>query len=132
MLHVLWNRGKDGMQTHYGPSPKGSLLYSRFFHRLHKKKQPWPSSPSLFFDVRAQFEDEWMPMMKKHELEDYKRYLKGESYEDMYDFPHGQLRSKPKEKISTTELFMLLIGNFKKKLDFISNLPKKRLRTILW
>ncbi|GFT43014.1 uncharacterized protein TNCV_2777711 [Trichonephila clavipes] len=70
-----------------------------FFHCLHKKKYPWPSSRSLFWDVRDQFEDEWLPTMRKHELEDYKRYLKGECYEDMYDFPHGQLRPKPKRLV---------------------------------
>ncbi|GFR21414.1 hypothetical protein TNCT_418371 [Trichonephila clavata] len=120
------------MQTHYGPSPKGSLLYSRFFSSFTQKETTMARISLPIFDVRVQFEKEWMPKMKKHELEDYKRYLKGEYYEDLYDFPHGQLRSKPKEKVSTTELFMLLIGNFKKKLDFISNLRKKRLRTILW
>ncbi|GFY06395.1 uncharacterized protein TNCV_3651821 [Trichonephila clavipes] len=54
-----------------------------FFHRLHKKKYPWSSSHSLFLDVWAQFENEWLPTMRKHELEDYKRYLKGEYYEDL-------------------------------------------------
>ncbi|GFQ65915.1 hypothetical protein TNCT_575061 [Trichonephila clavata] len=95
MLHVLWNRGKDGMQTHYGPSPKGSLLYSRFFSSFTQKETTMALISLPIFYVRAQFEDEWMSMMKKHDLEDYKRYLKGESFEDMYDFPHGQLRSKP-------------------------------------
>ncbi|GFQ73860.1 uncharacterized protein TNCT_248051 [Trichonephila clavata] len=98
-----------------------------FFHRLHKKKQPWPSSPSLFFDVRVQFEKEWMPKMKKHELEDYKRYLKGEYYEDLYDFPHGQLRSKPKEKVSTTELFYAAYRKFQEETGFHFKFTKEEI-----
>ncbi|GFS72675.1 uncharacterized protein TNCV_1420711 [Trichonephila clavipes] len=80
------------MQTHYGPSPKGSLLYSRFFHRLHKRKYPWSSSRSLFWD--------------------------GECYDDLYDFPHGQLRSKPKEDISTIKLFYVVYREFQEETGF--------------
>ncbi|GFR31709.1 uncharacterized protein TNCT_58671 [Trichonephila clavata] len=89
-----------------------------FFHRLHTKKYLLPSSPSQFFDIRAEFEDEWLPMLKKHGLEDYKRYLNGEYFEDLYDFPHGQLRSKLKEDISTIELFNAAYREFQEETGF--------------
>ncbi|GFS69049.1 uncharacterized protein TNCV_1699471 [Trichonephila clavipes] len=98
-----------------------------FFHRLHKKKYPWSSSHSLFLDVWAQFENEWLPTMRKHELEDYKRYLKGEYYEDLYDFPHGQLRPKPKEDISTIELFYVAYREFQEETGFHFKFTKEEI-----
>ncbi|GFT70516.1 uncharacterized protein NPIL_284551, partial [Nephila pilipes] len=66
-----------------------------FFHRMHKKKC---QVPSQFSEMQCQFEDEWLPHLKEHELVDYKRYLDGDIFEDLYDFPHGQLGRSNKQK----------------------------------
>ncbi|GFT46901.1 uncharacterized protein NPIL_498011 [Nephila pilipes] len=88
-----------------------------FFHCMHKKKC---QIPSQFSEMQYQFEDEWLAHLKDHELVDYKRYVDGEIFEDLYDFPHGQLGRSNKQKgdISNISLFYAAYREFQEETGF--------------
>lgn len=47
-----------------------------------------------FHRLKRFFESQWLPKLSEYDQKDYFRYQNGEVFEDMYDFPHGQMTSK--------------------------------------
>lgn len=71
-----------------------------FYHFLHKK--------NVFFDeysqdpfpiVKESFEHVVLPNLEECDQLDYSRFINDEIFEDLYDFPHGQLRHRSTSSI---------------------------------
>lgn len=62
-----------------------------FLVRMDKKTSPCP-----FWNIRNLFETSVLPHLKRYERLDYRRFINHSWFEDMYDFPHGQLHRKRK------------------------------------
>lgn len=52
-----------------------------------------------FEQIKDFFEGYWLPHLSEHDQKDYFRFINGEMFEDMYDFPHGQLNIKVPKSI---------------------------------
>lgn len=71
-----------------------------FYYYLQKRKVPYTTDSML-----TKFEREWLPLLKPHDLRDYQKYLQRKPFEDMYDFPHGQLKNSHQKTFSTSDIF---------------------------
>lgn len=47
-----------------------------------------------FHLIKDFFESKWLPKLSKYDQIDYYRFQNGKVFEDMYDFPHGQMTTK--------------------------------------
>ncbi|GBM53928.1 hypothetical protein AVEN_64849-1 [Araneus ventricosus] len=64
-----------------------------YFHHLHRQRKKMGSlSPvQKFEDIRLQCEKDWLPKLSESDRLDYEKFQAGLPFEDMFDFPHGQL-----------------------------------------
>lgn len=60
-----------------------------FLHNNNFKYTTFSHNP--FNTVKDIFEENVLPRLGKSDRLDYFRFIKGEMFEDLYDFPHGQL-----------------------------------------
>ncbi|GIY63820.1 hypothetical protein CEXT_579631 [Caerostris extrusa] len=63
-----------------------------YYARLNRLKKNVDSYE--FNTVQNHFETLYLPKLPKHDHEDYKRFKLGLMFEDVYDFPHGQMQRK--------------------------------------
>lgn len=95
-----------------------------FFAHLSRQKG-FSLSPKHFPTVKKYFENEWVPRLKPHELEDYNRFLKGEVFEDEFDFPHGQLERKKKHSLNKYIQFCTAYREFQEESGFHFSFTKR-------
>lgn len=63
-----------------------------FYVYLHKNNIPYRGTThNPFHQIKDLFEEKWLPTLSESDRLDYMRFTKGEIFEDLYDFPHGQL-----------------------------------------
>ena len=63
-----------------------------FLHKNNFKYEGTTHDP--FYQVKETFEKTWLPKLSESDRLDYMRFIKGEMFEDLYDFPHGQVCHK--------------------------------------
>lgn len=62
-----------------------------FYLFLHKRKVEYEGPlHDAFRRIQPVFESQWLPTLAEHDQLDYRRFAEGETFEDLYDFPHGQ------------------------------------------
>lgn len=97
-----------------------------FYYYLHKKKVPYSSDSEM---IRAIFNEEYAPQMDPQELVDYERYLRKEPFEDMYDFPHGQLPYSLKRQatLSNLHIFYAAYREFQEESGFKFSVQRSKI-----
>lgn len=87
--------------------------YFIYLHSLYKKnKLKFDSAHCQFNDIRDRFEKDYLPYVSKSDNLDYERFLTNQVYEDLYDFPHGQIHKK-KMKNDYYQLFLTAYREFR-------------------
>lgn len=93
-----------------------------YFVHLHglckKNKLEFNSDRCQFEDVRDKFEKEYLAHVSESDRLDYERFLKGNVYEDLYDFPHGQLHKKKKPNDDYYQIFLSAYREFQEETGY--------------
>ena len=70
-----------------------------------------------FFRLRMVFENAWLPYLNEYDQRDYIRFRKRKIFEDMYDYPHGQLSTSKIVK-NRIQCFMNAYREFKEETGY--------------
>ena len=72
-----------------------------FYVYLHKNNIKYEGSThDPFNEVKEVFEKLWLPNLDESDRLDYMRFTKGEPFEDLYDFPHGQISHRNPQNLN--------------------------------
>lgn len=88
-----------------------------FYFHLHRNdvKFHWENC-NPFPDIQDLFETVWLPRLNETDYQDYAAFKCGGTYEDLYDFPHGQLTEKSVK--SVYQLFKVAYREFREETGF--------------
>ncbi|KAG8175226.1 hypothetical protein JTE90_022649 [Oedothorax gibbosus] len=93
-----------------------------FLVQMKKETPPCP-----FWNFRNQFETSVLPHLKRYEKLDYRRFINNSWFEDMYDFPHGQLHTKCKN-VSLERIFLSAYREFTEESGFHFKFKKEDIK----
>lgn len=98
-----------------------------FYWFLHLKgiKYSW-NNLNPFQELKTLFEDIWLPTLDEYDRLDYMAFIKGLPFEDMYDFPHGQLLYKNRKNLYQT--FKSAYREFQEETGFRFSFKKEDLK----
>ncbi|MBK5646857.1 MAG: hypothetical protein I4N51_06930, partial [Acinetobacter sp.] len=93
-----------------------------FLHDHGVQQDPYNQNP--FLQLKEVFETMWLPYLDKYDQQNYFRFQHGNIYEDMYDFPHGQLGIAKLTK-NRVQCFMNAYREFREETGFRFSFTKE-------